>query len=227
MANAGPDTNGSQFYITMEPAPWLDGGYNVFGHVVQGMDVVKAIKVGDHMTSVRILRVGAAAGAFTVTQKSFDALVAKAMARRGGQGRSGPAGRPCRRSRRMAEAHHHQVRSHVRGAEEGTGGSPSPARTVSVNYKGMLLDGTVFDSTEAAGEPATLQVDRVIKGWTEALLAMKRGEKRRLVIPPELAYGAQGTRASSRRTPSWCSRWSSSISERILQPVDRRGACGV
>ena len=83
MANAGPDTNGSQFYITMKPAPWLDGGYNIFGHVVQGMDVVKAIKPGDHMISVRILRVGSAAGAFTVTQKSFDALVAKAKSRRG------------------------------------------------------------------------------------------------------------------------------------------------
>jgi len=59
MANAGPDTNGSQFYITMRAAPWLNGGYNVFGHVVQGMEVVKAVKPGDHMISVRIIRVGA------------------------------------------------------------------------------------------------------------------------------------------------------------------------
>ncbi|HEY9593249.1 MAG TPA: peptidylprolyl isomerase, partial [Spirochaetia bacterium] len=78
MANAGPDTNGSQFYITMQPAAWLDGGYSVFGHVVQGMNVVKAIQQGDHMKTVRILRVGPAAGAFTVTQKGFDAELAKA-----------------------------------------------------------------------------------------------------------------------------------------------------
>lgn len=56
----------------------------------------------------------------------------------------------------------------------------------------MLLDGKVFDSTEARGAPAVLRVDRVIKGWTEALLAMKRGERRMLVIPPELAYGERG-----------------------------------
>ncbi len=82
MANAGPDTNGSQFYITMKAVPFLDGGYSIFGHVVQGMDVVKAIKPGDHMKTVRILRVGSAAGAFSVTQQSFDALVAKGKERR-------------------------------------------------------------------------------------------------------------------------------------------------
>ena len=70
---------------------------------------------------------------------------------------------------------------------------------MSVNYKAMLLDGRVIDSTEARGAPATLQVNRVIKGWTEALLTMKRGESRRLVIPPELAYGARGIR---RRHPA-------------------------
>ncbi len=64
MANSGPDTNGSQFYITMAAACHLDGGYSIFGHVVQGQDVVNAIKEGDHMASVRIIRVGAAAGAF-------------------------------------------------------------------------------------------------------------------------------------------------------------------
>jgi peptidylprolyl isomerase len=61
-----------------------------------------------------------------------------------------------------------------------------------VKYKGLLLDGRVFDSTESRGAPVTFQVDRVIKGWTEALLMMKRGEKRRLVIPPELGFGERG-----------------------------------
>ena len=56
----------------------------------------------------------------------------------------------------------------------------------------FLLDGKVFDSTTARGQPAAFQVNRVIPGWTEALLAMNRGEKRRLVIPPELGYGERG-----------------------------------
>jgi len=76
--------------------------------------------------------------------------------------------------------------------EKGTGQSPPPGATVSVNYTGMFLDGKVFDSTQARGTPAVMRVDRVIKGWSEALLAMKRGERRILVIPPELAYGERG-----------------------------------
>ena len=76
--------------------------------------------------------------------------------------------------------------------KKGSGGSPSPTSQVSVNYTGTLLDGKVFDSTTARGKPATFQVNRVIPGWTEALVAMSRGEKRRLVIPPELGYGVQG-----------------------------------
>jgi FKBP-type peptidyl-prolyl cis-trans isomerase len=185
MANAGPDTNGSQFYITMKVVPQLDGGYSIFGRVVQGMDVVKAVKPGDHMITVRIRRVGSAAGAFTVSQKSFDALVAerKKMERTDALAQIAKKwpGLTTTKSGLMFEV-----------LKMGTGGSPSPSSQVSVNYTGTLLDGKVFDSTTARGKPATFQVNRVIPGWTEALVAMKRGEKRRLVIPPELAYGEQG-----------------------------------
>ena len=185
MANAGPDTNGSQFFITLGPTPNLDGGYNVFGYVVKGMDVVNAIQKGDKITSVRILRVGDAAKAFAVTQESFDALVAKAKA-----------------SERMAELALIQKKwprlittksgLMYEVLQKGSGGNPPTGATVSVNYTGMLLDGKVFDSTKARGSPAVLRVDRVIKGWTEALLDMSRGERRILVIPPELAYGERG-----------------------------------
>ena len=185
MANAGPDTNGSQFFITLAPTPNLDGGYNVFGYVVQGMDVVKDIQKGDRITSVRILRVGSAAKAFVVTQESFTALVNSAKS---GERKAELSlitkkwpGLTTTKSGFMYEV-----------LKKGSGGSPSAGSKVSVNYKGMLLSGKVFDSTEARGAPAVLQVDRVIKGWTEALLAMKRGERRLLVIPPELAYGERG-----------------------------------
>ena len=80
MANSGPNTNGSQFYITMQATPQLDGGYSVFGRVVQGQEVVAKIARGDRMTTVKILRVGADAQAFTVTQAGFDAMVASAKA---------------------------------------------------------------------------------------------------------------------------------------------------
>jgi len=193
MANAGPDTNGSQFYITMRAAPWLNGGYNVFGHVVQGMDVVKAIKPGDHMISVRIIRVGAAAGAFTVSQKGFDALVAKARAaavERKNMERKDAITQITRKWPNLTTTKSGLMYEVLK---KGSGDSPKASSNVSVKYTGTLLDGKVFDSTDAhGGQPATFQANRVIPGWTEALLMMSRGEKVRLVIPPELGYGAQG-----------------------------------
>jgi FKBP-type peptidyl-prolyl cis-trans isomerase FklB len=72
---------------------------------------------------------------------------------------------------------------------EGKGESPKPEDEVTVNYKGMLLDGTEFDSSYKRGQPATFKVTGVIKGWTEALELMKPGAKWELFIPSSLAYG--------------------------------------
>lgn len=80
MANAGPATNGSQFFITLGAAPWLDGRHTVFGHVVSGQDVVSKIEKGDKMESVEVLRIGAAAKAFSATQKDFNAIMENAQA---------------------------------------------------------------------------------------------------------------------------------------------------
>jgi len=75
---------------------------------------------------------------------------------------------------------------------EGSGKMPKAENTVTVNYKGNLIDGTEFDSSYKRGQPATFQVKGVIKGWTEALQLMKEGSKWQLFIPPELAYGERG-----------------------------------
>ena len=77
--------------------------------------------------------------------------------------------------------------------KEGSGTPPKETDTVVVNYRGTLIDGTEFDSSYKRGEPATFPVNRVIKGWTEALQLMKPGAKYQLVIPPDLAYGPGGT----------------------------------
>jgi len=76
--------------------------------------------------------------------------------------------------------------------QSGKGASPKAGDTVTVHYEGTLLDGTVFDSSVKRKEPATLQVNGVIPGWTEALQLMKVGDKWRLFVPADLAYGAQG-----------------------------------
>ena len=75
---------------------------------------------------------------------------------------------------------------------KGTGASPKPTDMVKVHYHGTLIDGSVFDSSVDRGEPAVLQLDQVIPGWTEGLQLMKTGGKYRFTLPPELAYGEQG-----------------------------------
>ena len=76
--------------------------------------------------------------------------------------------------------------------KEGSGTPPKENDTVVVNYKGTLINGTEFDSSYKRGEPATFPVNRVIKGWTEALQLMKPGAKYQLFIPADLAYGERG-----------------------------------
>jgi FKBP-type peptidyl-prolyl cis-trans isomerase FklB len=76
--------------------------------------------------------------------------------------------------------------------EEGSGKSPAASDTVTVNYKGTLIDGKEFDSSYKRGKPATFQLNRVIKGWSEGLQLMKEGGKAEFVIPPGLAYGDRG-----------------------------------
>jgi len=75
---------------------------------------------------------------------------------------------------------------------EGTGKTPTVSDTVTVNYRGTLIDGTEFDSSYKRGQPATFAVKGVIPGWTEALQLMKEGAKWQLFIPSKLAYGEKG-----------------------------------
>ena len=76
----------------------------------------------------------------------------------------------------------------------GTGESPKPGQMVTVHYTGTLENGTKFDSSVDRGQPYTFPIGmaRVIKGWDEGLMTMKIGGKRKLIIPPDLAYGARG-----------------------------------
>ncbi|MFG6385706.1 MAG: FKBP-type peptidyl-prolyl cis-trans isomerase [Muribaculaceae bacterium] len=76
--------------------------------------------------------------------------------------------------------------------EEGKGPKPTAGDTVVVHYTGRLIDGTVFDSSEERGEPATFGVTQVIPGWVEALQMMNEGSRWRLFIPSDLAYGPNG-----------------------------------
>jgi peptidylprolyl isomerase len=194
MANAGPGTNGSQFFITHVPTPWLDGKHTIFGHVVKGQEIVDKIVQGDALKSVEIIRVGGKANAFKSDQATFDAMLA---------GREGKAAKDKQEKMAKEQA---AIKEKYPNAittpsglmyvvtKEGEGETPKAGATVTAHYTGTLLDGKKFDSSVDRGSPFKFPVGagRVIKGWDEAFLAMKKGEKRILIIPPDLAYGSRG-----------------------------------
>jgi len=193
MANAGPGTNGSQFFITIVPTPHLDGRHTVFGYVVQGQDIVNNTRQGDRIQTITIIRNGAEANAFRADQTSFDRLL----------GQAGSANERRQQSQRQADidkitADYPNAQTTASGIryiilKEGTGGKPARGRNVSVHYTGRLLNGTVFDDSSLRGQPLEFQAGtgRVIQGWDETIMDMKVGEKRLVIIPPELAYGNQ------------------------------------
>ena len=192
MANSGPGTNGSQFFITHKATPWLDGAHSVFGRVVRGQEVVDAIRQGDRIERVRILRIGAEAKAYRVDQERFDALRREAAAAAKQRAEKAREKALAEIRRRWPDAQTTASGLRYLVLKRGSGGSPAFGANVTVHYKGELLDGTVFDSSYQRGSPARFRIGQVIPGWNEALVGMKKGEKRLLIIPPELAYGERG-----------------------------------
>ena len=193
MANAGPGTNGSQFFITHVATPWLNGKHAVFGHVVEGQDVVNKIKEGDKIESVEIVRVGDDAKKFVVTKEAFSDLVEKVESK----AREAEEEERKKIAKEIANRYPNAVTTpsglkYVITKEGSGSASPKYGQNVTVHYQGTLLNGKIFDSSILRGAPATFKIGQVIEGWNEALVTMKKGEKRTLIIPPELGYGIHG-----------------------------------
>lgn len=192
MANSGPGSNGSQFFITHKATPWLDNKHSVFGHVVKGQEVVNAIANGDKLEKVTIVRVGDKAKAFKSDQAAFDDLKKKAEV-------NSPGAKALEEGKKFLEENKKKegVKETASGLQykilkAGEGAAPKATDTVTVNYRGTLLDGTEFDSSFKRNMPATFPLNRVIPGWTEGLQLVTKGGKIQLFIPADLAYGGRG-----------------------------------
>lgn len=189
MANAGPGTNGSQFFITHVATPWLDGKHTVFGNVVEGQNIVDAIAQNDVINSITIKRIGDAAQKYNAIEafRTFE----------------GERERRIAAEREAAKAELDKLAAgfdettsglRYKVLQKGNGKKAEKGHMVSVHYKGQLADGTVFDSSYKRNQPLDFQVGvgQVIPGWDEGICLLNVGDKARLVIPSNLAYGTAG-----------------------------------
>ena len=190
MANAGPKTNGSQFFITHKATPHLDGRHTVFGHVTIGLDIVDKIAKDDVITSVKIIRVGKEAKKFDAEKIFNDYFVKKAEADKIEAEKQKAAKEIALKEFENATTTESGLKYIV--LQQGTGNKPAATSNVKVHYTGMLLEGKVFDSSVQRGEPIDFGLNQVIKGWTEGVQLMQEGSKYKFYIPSQLAYGERG-----------------------------------
>jgi peptidyl-prolyl cis-trans isomerase A (cyclophilin A) len=205
MANSGPATNGSQFFITHKATPWLDGKHTVFGHVVSGQNVVDAIEQGDKMDKITILRIGAEAQSWNANSE-FD-KVYRTIKAEDDKKNEAFTKISAMSEDEYKEFMYKEVKKQYRRAKlsksglvyviEKKGKKPKATKgaKLSVHYIGTFrTDGKKFDSSRDRNQPMDFnyQEQRMIPGFEEGMGLIGKGGKAKLFIPYFQAYGKNG-----------------------------------
>ena len=215
MANSGPNTNGSQFFITEVATPWLDGRHTVFGEVVNGKDVIDSIanvekgpqdkpKTDVVLEKVSVFTKGDdyknydAAAIFNEgkgkIQENNKAAMAKIEADKKKKAEEFAANQQKLVDDLKAEMQSTPSGLYYKITKATNGAAPQRGDEVAVHYAGKLVDGSEFDSSFKRNQPIDIPigVGQVIKGWDEGIMLLKEGETATLLIPSELGYGSAG-----------------------------------
>ena len=215
MANSGPNTNGSQFFITEVATPWLDGRHTIFGEVVNGKEVIDSIanvekgpqdkpKTDIVLEKVSVFTKGDdyknydAAAIFNEgkgkIQENNKAAVAKIEADKKKKAEEFAANQQKLVDDLKAEMQSTPSGLYYKITKATNGAAPQRGDEVAVHYAGKLVDGSEFDSSFKRNQPIDIPigVGQVIKGWDEGIMLLKEGETATLLIPSELGYGSAG-----------------------------------
>ncbi|CAA0147317.1 peptidylprolyl isomerase [Tenacibaculum maritimum] len=194
MANSGPKTNSSQFFITHKATPWLDGKHSIFGKVTSGQMVVDSIQQNDRIEHIHIIRIGKEAKKFDAAKVFEEELLNVEEKEKERQKKLEELKKKFQEKMGISKATKTDSGLRFLQIQEGKGKKVNPAQATTVNYTLYTAEGKKIDSTIDKGAPFTFTIDAMgmIAGWKEGVKMMREGEKARLFIPDYLGYGKRG-----------------------------------